>query len=283
MRSDILACLLVLCGVGNSTPIRDDAKQNTADSFNNPVIWEDYPDLDVFRVGDVFYYSSSTFAFSPGAPVLKSYDLVNWTPVSHSVPTLNFGSSYNLNSGTSRAYVKGIWASTLRYRESTDTFYWYGCVSSGETYIWTSPGYGAAANNGEVSHWNWTSRGTIKTCYYDNGLLIDDDDTMYMTYGHGALSVAQLSKDGLGQVKTQQVYKTSGSIEGSRMYKVSLALFLFILYDQLTPSKDQWHILHRIYAACTLGICSQVRQSLGSLRAEAFGRKDIWSITKCWI
>lgn len=42
-----------------------------ADTFSNPVIWQDYPDLDVFRVGDVFYYSSSTFAYSPGAPVLN--------------------------------------------------------------------------------------------------------------------------------------------------------------------------------------------------------------------
>jgi hypothetical protein len=37
-----------------------------AATFSNPILWEDYPDLDVFRVGDVFYYSSSTFAFSPG-------------------------------------------------------------------------------------------------------------------------------------------------------------------------------------------------------------------------
>src|SRR5438270_296136 len=101
-----------------------------AETFNNPVLWEDYPDLDVFRIGDVFYYSSSTFAFSPGAPVLKSYDLVNWTPVTHSVPTLNFGSKYNLDSASNRAYVKGIWASSLRYRKSNDKFYWIGCVQS---------------------------------------------------------------------------------------------------------------------------------------------------------
>ncbi len=60
----------------------------------------------MFRVGDVFYYSSSTFAYSPGAPVLKSYDLVKWEPVSHSVPQLNFGAKYNLN-GSGQAYVKG--------------------------------------------------------------------------------------------------------------------------------------------------------------------------------
>jgi beta-xylosidase len=197
-------------------------------TFNNPVLWEDHPDLDVFRVGDVFYYSSSTFAFSPGAPVLKSYDLVNWTPVSHSVPVLTFADKYNLPSATNRAYVKGIWASTLRYRQSTDTFHWMGCVE-GKTYIWGASGTKAGANNGEVSTWNWTSRGSIPTCYYDCGLLIDDDDTMYVAYGNTNIMVAQLNKDGTAEVKKQQVYaSTSGTIEGSRMYKINGSYYIFV-------------------------------------------------------
>jgi beta-xylosidase len=210
-----------------------------ATTYNNPVLWEDYPDLDVFRVGDVYYYSSSTFAFSPGAPVLKSYDLVNWTPVSHSVPTLNFGDKYNLPSSTNRAYVKGIWASTMRYRKSSDTFYWLGCVQSeGKTYIWTSPGSNAAANNGEVSSWNWTAKGSLPTCYYDAGLFIDDDDTMYVAYGNTKISVAQLNKDGTSQVKTQQVYASPGgeSIEGSRMYKKGGFYYIFVT----KPADDEW-------------------------------------------
>jgi beta-xylosidase len=211
--------------------------ESRATTFNNPVLWQDYPDLDVFRVGDVFYYSSSTFAFSPGAPILKSYDLVNWTPVSHSVPTLNFGDKYNLPSSNNRAYVKGIWASTLRYRKSTDTFYWLGCVE-GKTYVWGSSGSNAAANNGEVSSWNWTSRGTIPTCYYDVGLFIDDDDTMYVAYGNTKISVAQLNKDGTAQVKSQQVYSSPGgeTIEGSRMYKRNGQYYIFVT----KPASAEW-------------------------------------------
>ncbi|KAL5118689.1 hypothetical protein ACEQ8H_003366 [Pleosporales sp. CAS-2024a] len=210
-----------------------------ATTYNNPVLWEDYPDLDVFRVGDVYYYSSSTFAFSPGAPILKSYDLINWTPVSHSVPTLNFGDKYNLPSSTNRAYVKGIWASTLRYRNSTDTFYWLGCVQSeGKTYVWSSPGNNANANNGEVSSWNWSARGTIPTCYYDVGLFIDDDDTMYVAYGNTKISVAQLSKDGTSEVKKQQVYASTGgvTIEGSRMYKRNGYYYIFVT----RPASAEW-------------------------------------------
>lgn len=197
-------------------------RQYTSTTFTNPIIWEDLPDIDVFRVGDVFYYSTSTFAYSPGAPVYKSYDLLNWTPVTHSVPRLDFGSAYNLDSPTDRAYVQGIWASTLRYRESTDTFYWIGCIGFSKTYIYTSAGSGAGSNNGDAQSWDWQQGAVLDTCYYDCGLLIDDDDTMYVVYGSTNLHVAQLSADGLSEVRNEQVYSSGDTyVEGSHMYKAN--------------------------------------------------------------
>lgn len=212
----------------------------SATTFTNPIIWQDHPDLDVFRIGSVFYYSSSTFAYSPGAPLLRSYDLVNWEPVSHSVPTLNFGPQYDLPGSPSpqRAYVKGIWASTLRYRGSTDTFYWLGCVSgSGRTYVWSASGTGAAAGGGEVApeRWNWTARPAIGTCYYDAGLLIDDDagQTMYVAYGNREIRVAQLTarpNGDLAEARSQLVWTHSGSgtVEGARMYKVQGRYYILV-------------------------------------------------------
>lgn len=227
----LLALAAMLPGLSMASPVDAGGQgiSRRADTFNNPILWQDHPDLDVFRVGDVFYYSSSTFAFSPGAPVLKSYDLVNWTPVSHSVPTLNFGDKYNLPNGNTRAYVKGIWASTMRYRKSTDTFYWLGCVE-GKTYVWTAEGTKAGSNNGEVNSWNWKAKATIPQCYYDAGLLIDDNDTMYVAYGNPSISVAQLNADGTAQVKSQEVYKTpdGSTIEGSRFYKKGNYYYIFV-------------------------------------------------------
>ena len=49
-------------------------------------------------------------------------------------------------------------------------------------------------------------RSQINNCYYDAGLLVDDNDTMYVAYGNSTISVAQLSADGLSQVRTQQVF-----------------------------------------------------------------------------
>jgi beta-xylosidase len=223
----LLAGHLAVIATANPAFVRDVAVAPRAATFSNPVLWEDYPDLDVFRVDDVFYYSSSTFAYSPGAPVLKSYDLVNWELVSHSVPELNFGAKYNL-SGNGQAYVKGIWASSLRYRPSNDMFYWIGCIESSKTYIWTAPGTGAAQRRGEVSSWTWTSHPPLNTCYYDCGLLIDDDDKMYVAYGNTRIQVAQLSDDGLRQVKSQQVYTNGNTIEGSRMYKINGTYYILV-------------------------------------------------------
>lgn len=188
-----------------------DAADHNAESFTNPVLWEDLADLDIFRVDDAWYYSASTMHYSPGAPILRSYDMINWEYIGHSVPTLEWSSKYNLT-GNERAYVKGIWASTMRYRKSNDKWYWLGCIESGKTYVYTAP-----AVTGP-----WSLASTLSTCFYDAGLFIDDDDTMYVAYGNTRLSVAQLSPDGLSIVKTQQVYSSPGNIgtlEGSRMYK----------------------------------------------------------------
>ncbi|MER7456754.1 family 43 glycosylhydrolase [Micromonospora sp. NPDC126480] len=188
-------------------------------TFTNPVIWQDFADVDVIRVGDVYYLSASTMHYSPGAPVLRSWDLVNWEFAGHSVPRLDFGSKYDMSGG--RAYVDGIWASTLNYRPSNRTFYWAGCVDFAQTHIYT-----ASAVDGA-----WSRHTTIPNCYYDAGMLVDDNDTMYIAYGNGTISVAQLSADGRTQVRAQQVFQTPssvGTLEGARFYKRNGAYYIWL-------------------------------------------------------
>jgi beta-xylosidase len=108
-----------------------------ASAFSNPVLWEDLADLDIRRVDNAYYYSASTMHYSPGAPILRSYDLSNWEYIGHSVPTLDFGAEYYLN-GTGRAYVKGIWASFFGYHFTKKTWYWGGCINFGKSYIYSA-------------------------------------------------------------------------------------------------------------------------------------------------
>lgn len=190
------------------------------DTFDNPLLWEDLPDLEIIRVDDAYYYTASTFHHSPGAPILRSYDLVNWEYVGHSVPALDFDEAYDL-SNDNRSYVNGIWASTLQYRKSNQTFYWMGCMHNaggGWVYTATSP----------EGPWEKHRGG----CYYDLGLLIDDDDTMYVAYGNNTISVAQLSPDGFSQVRAETVYQTppdlSGPLEGSRFMKINGEYYIFV-------------------------------------------------------
>ncbi len=197
----------------------DTAWETDTGDFANPVIWEDLTDLEVIRVNDVYYYTASTMHYSPGAPILRSYDLVNWEYVGHSVPVLDFDPSYDLNGG--RSYVNGIWASSLRYRESNQTFYWIGCMhNKGGGYVFT-----ATAPEGP-----WEKHKT-SSCYYDVGLLIDDSDKMYVAYGNNTISVAELSDDGFSQIRSADVFTTPsnlGPLEGSRFYQINGTYDIFV-------------------------------------------------------
>ncbi|MFF5297025.1 family 43 glycosylhydrolase [Paractinoplanes globisporus] len=193
-----------------SAPPPTDPPTSAPSTFSNPVVWQDFADGDIIRVGDVYYYSASTMHYSPGAPILRSYDLVNWEYAGHSVPRLDFDSSaYDLSGG--RAYVKGIWASAFNYRPSNSTFYWLGCTEFNRTYVYASTAIGSG----------WGKKARINKCYYDAGLLFDND-TPYVAYGNTTISVAQLAPDLTSEVRSQTVYTTPssiGTLEGSRMYK----------------------------------------------------------------
>jgi beta-xylosidase len=52
-------------------------------TYTNPILFSDYSDPDVIRVGSDYYMTASSFHFSPGLPVLKSQDLVHWTIIAH--------------------------------------------------------------------------------------------------------------------------------------------------------------------------------------------------------
>ncbi|MBF9133769.1 family 43 glycosylhydrolase [Plantactinospora sp. S1510] len=203
------------------TPTPTPTPTSGPSSFSNPVVWQDFADVDIIRVDNAYYMSASTMHYSPGAPILRSYDLVNWEFAGHSVPSLaDFeNSAYNLSGG--RAYVKGIWASTLNYRRSNSTYYWIGCTEFNRTYVYT-----ATTVEGP-----WQKRSRINNCYYDAGLLVDDNDTMYVAYGNSTISVAQLSADGLSQVRAQQVFQTPssvGTLEGARFYKRNGSYYIWL-------------------------------------------------------
>ncbi len=203
--------------VGGSAKAQDSCPAH----YKNPLIWEDLPDPEVIRVDDAYYYTASSFHYSPGAPLLRSYDLVHWEYFSHSVPKLDFDESYDLVDG--HAYVKGIWASTLAYRVSNKTFYWMGCMHT------TNKGYVFTASDPQGP---WQKHQS-DSCYYDMGLLIEPEtDDLYVAFGHGTIYVAKLSDDGFTEERREVVFKTpenlSGPLEGSRFYKIDGDYYIWL-------------------------------------------------------
>lgn len=189
-------------------------------TFTNPIIWEDLPDNDVSRVGDTFIMSASSFHLSPGAPILRSYDLVNWETVGNSVPTLDFGPGYDM-ADNKTAYIGGIWASTLRHRESDGLWYFLACIGFSKSYILT-----ASDVTGP-----WAYHAELDRCYYDAGLLFDRDGSVYVAYGNTQISVAELSSDLKSEISNNIVFTTPtqvGTLEGSRMYTRDGNYYIFL-------------------------------------------------------
>jgi beta-xylosidase len=84
-------------------------------TYRNPVLFGDYSDPDVLRFGDDYYLTASSFTCTPGLPILRSPDLVNWTIVGHALDNLPDARYQKVQHGA------GVWAPALR--EHDGTFY----------------------------------------------------------------------------------------------------------------------------------------------------------------
>ena len=69
----------------------------------------------MIRVGDYFYMVSTTMHLMPGAPVMRSKDLVNWETVSYLFDKLHETPKYDMEEGT--VYGRGQWATSIRYHD----------------------------------------------------------------------------------------------------------------------------------------------------------------------
>ncbi len=83
--------------------------------YKNPIIFADYSDPDVTRVGEDFYMVSSSFNCAPALPVLHSKDLVNWTIINHV-----FLHQPPFDVFNKPQHGNGVWAPSIRYHDG-----WY--------------------------------------------------------------------------------------------------------------------------------------------------------------
>ncbi len=77
--------------------------------YQNPILYGDYSDPDVIRVGCDYYMVASSFTYLPGVPILHSRDLVHWELINYAVKALPFA-KYDRP-----AHGSGTWAPAIRY------------------------------------------------------------------------------------------------------------------------------------------------------------------------
>ncbi|WP_316822947.1 glycoside hydrolase 43 family protein [Pedobacter gandavensis] len=184
-------------------------------TFKNPLMWGDWPDPDIIRVDDYFYFVSTSMHYVPGSPVARSRDLVNWEMLSYAVPRYEEDSRYDMKGGN--AYLKGSWANTIRHHNGT--FYVGFCTPNTSR---TEPGhFSICTAKDPKGPWKRT---IFKEYMYDPGLFFDDDGKVYVAHGQERLFITELNADALS-VKTPQreVYNNRAFpyLEGSHMYKVN--------------------------------------------------------------
>lgn len=203
-------------------PRPDFAYQSKSDNgngtFTNPVIFGDFPDPDVIRVGDIYYMSTTTMHHFPGATILKSHDLVNWEYCNNPLDKIESTDCYNLE-GCNR-YSRGQWASSLRYHKGK--FYMHFNTLDDGSYLLT-------ATDPEGT---WTKQKLSKS-FYDAGLFFDDDDKIYIVYGINNLRIAQLDNN-FNVVKDQaialgnvQAGIVNTGTEGSHLYKINGYYYIY--------------------------------------------------------
>ena len=77
--------------------------------YKNPIILSDYSDPDCIRYGDSYYMIASSFNHTPGVPVLKSKNLVDWKIIGYVFDDIPFERFNDVCHGG------GAWAPALRY------------------------------------------------------------------------------------------------------------------------------------------------------------------------
>lgn len=209
------------------------SSDNGDGTFTNPVIYSDVPDLDVIRVEDNYYMVSTTMHLSPGMPIMKSKDLVNWEIVNYCYDILDDSDELSLRNGK-EAYGDGTWAASIKYHDGK--FYVAAASqTTGKTYVFSTT---------DIENGVW-KKSVLDGYNHDLSLLFDDQDDgthIYMFTGSGSVHVRELQEDADGNI----TYKDGGldqtiienanygenvnlAAEGAHAYKINDKYYIFMI------------------------------------------------------
>ena len=192
-------------------------------TFKNPIIYADYSDPDVIRVGDDYYMTSSSFGHFPGLPILHSKDLVNWKIIGHAVL------QYPYDEFNEPQHGLAIWAPAIRYHDG-EFFIYFG-----------DPDRGVFMTKAKHPAGPWEPLRLIRkvTGWIDTCPLWDDDGNAYLVHAwansrvgvKSILAVNKMSSDGMQILDDGIVvfigHKNHPTIEGPKFYKRNGYYYIF--------------------------------------------------------
>ncbi|WP_210519113.1 glycoside hydrolase family 43 protein [Hymenobacter terricola] len=185
-------------------------------TYKNPVLYADYSDPDVVRVGTDYYLVSSSFNCVPGLQILHSKDLVNWSLIGavfrEQPPVAEFRLPQHGN---------GVWAPAIRYHNKQ--FYIY----------YPDPDRGVYVARATNPAGPWEAPKLIKEAkgWIDPCPLWDEDGQAYLVHGFAGsragfktiLAVSRMSADGLHILGDDALvfdgHAKHPTLEGPKFYK----------------------------------------------------------------
>jgi beta-xylosidase len=197
---------------------------NRDGTYKNPILFADYSDPDVVRVGEDFYLAASSFNAAPGLPILHSKDLVNWSIIGHvfkrQAPNDVFSKPQHGN---------GVWAPSIRYH-------------AGEFFIfYPDPDFGIYMTKARHPAGPWSEPLLIKEAkgWIDPCPLWDDDGKAYLVSALAAsrsgvksiIIISRMSPDGTKLLDDGAMvfdgHDKHPTVEGPKFYKRNGYYYIF--------------------------------------------------------
>ncbi|NDW10336.1 glycoside hydrolase 43 family protein [Dysgonomonas sp. 520] len=190
-------------------------------TYKNPILYADYSDPDVIRVGDDYYMTASSFNCVPGLPILHSKDLVNWQLVNYALKDLYPESVEPANFFDKAQHGKGVWAPCIRYHKGEYMIYW------------GDPDFGIYVVKTKDILGKWDKpvlvlpgKGRI-----DPSPLFDDDGKAYLAHAwagsrarlNSIMTVCEMNEDGTKVISEESLIFDGNdgnhTVEGGKFYK----------------------------------------------------------------
>ena len=193
-------------------------------TYKNPIIYADYSDPDVVRVGNDFYLTASSFNSTPGLPILHSKDLINWRIIGHA---LQYQTPVNVFAKPQHG--NGVWAPAIRYHDN----YFY--------IFYPDPDYGIYMTKARNPAGPWTAPLLIKSAkgWIDPCPFWDDDGNAYLVHAFAnsragiksVVHIAKMTADGTKVLDDDRLvfdgHEHHPTIEGPKLYKRNGYYYIF--------------------------------------------------------